>query len=277
MLIERGRFGLSWTVLIFQVDDNAGCAVIEGVHHLAFVERHPIAGRAAEAVTADRPNAFPLLKLRARAEQPGVVGHVEHRRVSTAHTGYVRSASASGRRPRRPSPGTHQRHSRPPRKEVIHTPPHRGGTAHLRDPAPAPRAGTTCSPIPHSTRSTPAPIQRPSRRLSTVMTRIQAAVAALCVLSLLVAIAALLQAPTRGAQAYWCIAILCSAAWLIDLRRTRRRAHRLRNRLPFPAFSDLRSADPGPTAVRREKLQEVERFGIETVADGSFTHRTSPR
>ena len=54
------------------------------------------------------------------------------------------------------------------------------------------------------------------------MSRIQTAVAALCVLTLLLAIAGLLLSPSRGATGYWCIALLCSAACLIDLLRSRR-------------------------------------------------------
>ena len=77
------------------------------------------------------------------------------------------------------------------------------------------------------------------------MTRTQTAVAALCVLSLLIAIVALFLAPSRGATAYWCLAILWSAGWLIDLLRARRRAHRPRQPSPRPG--------PGLSAERGGK------------------------
>ena len=59
--------------------------------------------------------------------------------------------------------------------------------------------------------------------MTTVMTRIQTAVAVLCVLALLIAIAGLLLSPSRGAVGYWCFAILCSGGCLIDLLRARHR------------------------------------------------------
>ena len=37
--------------------------MIERLHHLAFVERHPVSGRTGEAVTADGIRAFLFLKL----------------------------------------------------------------------------------------------------------------------------------------------------------------------------------------------------------------------
>ena len=53
--------GCAGRVLVLGVDDDAGGAMIERLHHLAFVERHPVTGRAAEAVTANRICAFSLL------------------------------------------------------------------------------------------------------------------------------------------------------------------------------------------------------------------------
>ena len=55
------------------------------------------------------------------------------------------------------------------------------------------------------------------------MTQTQTAVAALCILALVLAIAGLLLSPSRGATGYWFIALLCSAACLLDLLRSRRR------------------------------------------------------
>ena len=56
-----------------------------------------------------------------------------------------------------------------------------------------------------------------------VMTRIQTAVAALCILALVLAVAALLLSPSRGAAAWWCLVILWSGGCLIDLLRARHR------------------------------------------------------
>ncbi|MDE0175499.1 MAG: hypothetical protein OYH76_18360 [Defluviicoccus sp.] len=55
------------------------------------------------------------------------------------------------------------------------------------------------------------------------MTRIQTAVAALCILALVLAVAALLLSPSRGAAAWWCLVILWSGGCLIDLLRARHR------------------------------------------------------
>ena len=57
-------------------------AMVELMNHTSNVERYPVAGRTAETVAADGIRAFTLLKLCARAEQAGVVGHVEHPGVS---------------------------------------------------------------------------------------------------------------------------------------------------------------------------------------------------
>ena len=81
MLLRGGRYGLRGPVLVFGIDDDIGSTVVEGLHHLAFVERHPVSGRAGEAVAADGIRAFLFFKLLARTEQAGVVGHVEHRRI----------------------------------------------------------------------------------------------------------------------------------------------------------------------------------------------------
>lgn len=55
--------------------------------------------------------------------------------------------------------------------------------------------------------------------MTTVMTRIQAAVAALCVLALAVAVLALLLSEFH---AWWCLVILWSGGWLVVLLRSRR-------------------------------------------------------
>ena len=43
--------------------------MIERLHHLAFVERHPVPGRTRETITIDGISALLFLKLLARAEQ----------------------------------------------------------------------------------------------------------------------------------------------------------------------------------------------------------------
>ena len=61
VLRRGGRYGLSGPVLVLGIDDDVGCAMIERLHHLAFVERHPVPRRTGKAVTANRICAFPLL------------------------------------------------------------------------------------------------------------------------------------------------------------------------------------------------------------------------
>ena len=56
--------------------------------------------------------------------------------------------------------------------------------------------------------------------MTTVMTRIQAAVVLLCILALAVAVLALVLAEFH---AWWCLVILWSGACLIDLLRARHR------------------------------------------------------
>ena len=73
VLIKGGRLRLRGPVLVFQIDDDAGGAVVERLHHFTFIEWNPLARRAGEAVAADGIRALPLLKLRARAEEAGIL------------------------------------------------------------------------------------------------------------------------------------------------------------------------------------------------------------
>ena len=70
MLCRRGWCRLRGPVPVLGVDDDAGGTMIECLHHLALVERHPITFRPAIAVTADGIRAFLFLKFLARAKQP---------------------------------------------------------------------------------------------------------------------------------------------------------------------------------------------------------------
>ena len=81
MLLRGGRQRLRRTVQVVRVDDDAGGPMVERLHHLPLVERHPLSRGAVEAVAADRPGAFPLLQLLPGAEPAGVVRHVEHSNV----------------------------------------------------------------------------------------------------------------------------------------------------------------------------------------------------
>ena len=70
LLLLRGcGHRLRRPVLIFGVDDDARRSVVIRLHHFAFVQRHPFAAWAAEAVTADGKRAFPFLQFCACAEQ----------------------------------------------------------------------------------------------------------------------------------------------------------------------------------------------------------------
>src|ERR1035437_7975855 len=80
MLLWRCRLWLRRPMLIGQVDDHIRGAMVKCLRHFPFVKRNPITRRAAEAVAADGVGPFRLLQLPARAEEAGVVCHVEHGR-----------------------------------------------------------------------------------------------------------------------------------------------------------------------------------------------------
>ena len=81
MLLRCGRQRLRWAVQILGVDDDTGGAMVERLHHLPFVERHPFTRSTVVTVAADRPSAFPFLQLLPGTELVGIVRHVEHRGV----------------------------------------------------------------------------------------------------------------------------------------------------------------------------------------------------
>jgi hypothetical protein len=55
--------------------------VIEGLNHLAFVQRNPIPGRTAETIAPDRIGPFLFLQFMTGSEKARVIGHVEHGRI----------------------------------------------------------------------------------------------------------------------------------------------------------------------------------------------------
>ena len=90
-------------MLVFEIDDDAGGAVVERLHHFTFIQWHPFARWAGKAVAAGGIRAFTLLKLCARAEQVGVVGHVETSVVYFTGHAFTSSpderSTSTGRRP----------------------------------------------------------------------------------------------------------------------------------------------------------------------------------
>ena len=73
--------GLRGPVLVLGVHEDAGCAVIERLHHLALIKRRPVPRLVAIAVAANGPDSLILLELFSCAEQTRIVGHIEHTQV----------------------------------------------------------------------------------------------------------------------------------------------------------------------------------------------------
>ena len=78
MFPNEGDYSFATVPHAFLVSGDARGAVIERLHHLAFVERHPFAVRTVESIVTDRVSAFLFHKFRSGPELGRVERHVEH-------------------------------------------------------------------------------------------------------------------------------------------------------------------------------------------------------
>ena len=81
MLFERSGLRLRRPVLVFGIYYYARCAMIEGLHHFAFIKWQPFSLPTLKAITLGPIGPLLFLKLSLRPEKSGIVGHVEHGRI----------------------------------------------------------------------------------------------------------------------------------------------------------------------------------------------------